>query len=192
MRGADYIVKRVGFALITVFVAITINFALFRLAPGSVVSDLSRIPHATKATREAIAHQFGLDKSKWDQYLIYLRQLAHFNLGVSFQNSQRVWSSTNLAAKIANTLPMVALGTLFSIVFGTLTGVIAAWRRGTVLEKGTVTSALAFYSMPTHWLGLMLIILLGSAFPTRGMTDPFYELLHPGIWPHLYDILRHT
>ena len=187
MRGADYLLKRIGFALITVFVAITINFILFRVAPGSAVSNLSRVPHATKEARAAIAREFGLDKSKWQQYVIYLKQLANFNLGISYQNSQPV--SSNLRRALANTIPMVLLGTVFAIVFGTLTGVVAAWRRGSALEKGTVTTALAFYSMPTHWLGLMLIILLAGTFPTRGMSDPF--LVDAGFFPHLFDVLRH-
>src|SRR5438270_1151858 len=172
MRRADYVVKRILFAIVTVFVALTLNFILFRLAPGSIVTDLSRVPHATKATKLALAREFGLDKSAWAQYVIYLKQLVHLNMGISFQNSQPVWA--NLKTDLANTLPMVTLGTLFSIVFGTLTGVIAAWRRGTALEKTTVTSALAFYSMPTHWLALMLIILFAGTFPDRGMTDPFF------------------
>src|SRR5256885_15347932 len=88
MKGADYVIKRTLFAVVTVFVAITLNFVLFRLAPGTAVTNLARIPHATKATKEAIIHQFGLDKSKWEQYLIYLKQLAHGNLGVSYENNQ--------------------------------------------------------------------------------------------------------
>ena len=64
----------------------TINFMLFRLAPGSAVTDLSRVPHATPELRAALTKQFGLDKSKCQQYVIYLKQLAHGNLGVSFAN----------------------------------------------------------------------------------------------------------
>src|SRR5882672_11959310 len=90
MSGADYVIKRVAFALVTVFVAVTVNFALFRLAPGSAVSDLSRVPHATQELRQALKHQFGLDKSRGTQYVIYLQQLAHGNLGVSFENEQPV------------------------------------------------------------------------------------------------------
>lgn len=189
MRGADYVIKRTAFALVTVFVAITFNFVLFRLAPGSAVTNLSRVPHATTETRQAITRQFGLDKPKWEQYLIYLKELTHGNLGVSFQNNRPV--SSNLRTALVNTLPMVSLGTLFAIVFGTLTGIIAAWRRGTALEKATVTTALAFYSMPTHWLALMLIMRFAGAFPTRGMSDEFAALSHPGFWAHTGDILQH-
>ena len=81
MRGADYVIKRVAFAVITVFIALVLNFALFRLAPGSAVTNLSRVPHATPETKQAIAKQFGLDKSKGEQFVIYLQQLAHGNLG---------------------------------------------------------------------------------------------------------------
>ena len=161
MRGADYVIKRSAFALVTVFVAVTINFALFRLAPGNAITNLSRVPHATPETRLALARQFGLDKSKPEQYVLYLKQLLHGNLGVSFANSQPV--SSNLRSAIENTIPMVLLGTVFSIVIGTLTGVLAAWRRGTAVETVSVTTALGFYSMPTHWLGLMLIIIFNPS-----------------------------
>jgi ABC-type dipeptide/oligopeptide/nickel transport system permease component len=187
LRGADYVLKRVAFALVTVFVAVTINFALFRLAPGTAVSNLSRVPHATKQLRHALEVQFGLDKSKGRQYVIYLEQLLHGNLGVSFANEQPV--SKNLRVELINTLPMVTLGTLFSILIGTLTGVIAAWRRGTPTEAVTVSTALGFYSMPTQWLGLMLIIIFAGVLPTGGMTNEF--LLNPGFWEHLKDLASH-
>jgi peptide/nickel transport system permease protein len=187
MRGADYVIKRTGFAAITVFVAITINFALFRLAPGSAVSNLARVPHATPELHQQLKREFGLDKSKGAQYVIYLKQLVRGNLGVSFENQQPV--SHNIWVALKNTLPMVLLGTLFSIVLGTLTGVIAAWRRGTAVEGATVTTALGFYSMPTHWLGLMLVILFTGVLPTGGMTNDF--LVNPSFFTHLKDLAEH-
>jgi ABC-type dipeptide/oligopeptide/nickel transport system permease component len=187
MRGADYVIKRIGFAVITVFVAITINFALFRLAPGSAVTNLARVPHATPQLHEELKRQFGLDKSRGEQYLIYLQQLAHGNLGVSFENQQPV--AHNLWVALKNTIPMVFLGTFFSIVLGTLTGVIAAWRRGTKAEGASVLTALTFYSMPTHWLGLMLVILFAGVLPTGGMSNDF--LLNPSFTTHVKDLGEH-
>jgi ABC-type dipeptide/oligopeptide/nickel transport system permease component len=187
VSGADYVIKRTAFALVTVLVAITINFALFRLAPGSAVSNLSRVPHATPELRHALEKEFGLDKSRGEQYVLYLRQLLHGNLGVSFANQQPV--ASNLRTALGNTVPMVLLGTIFAIVVGTLTGVVAAWRRGTRLETISVTTALGFYSMPTHWLGLMLVILFAGTLPTGGMTNEF--LLNPSWWTHAKDVLSH-
>ena len=187
MRGADYVIKRIGFAIVTVFVAVTINFVLFRLAPGSAVTNLARVPHATPELRQELKHEFGLDKSKGAQYVIFLKQLGRGNLGVSFANQQPVWD--NLRTALLNTLPMVFIGTLFAIVFGVLTGVVAAWRRGTPTETVTVTSSLAFYSMPTHWLGLMLVIIFSGTLPTGGMTNDF--LFNPSFWTHLKDLAAH-
>ncbi len=187
MRGADYVIKRTAFAVVTVFVAVTINFVLFRLAPGTAVSNLSRVPHATQELRQALKQQFGLDKSRGEQYVLYLKQLAHGNLGVSYANSQPV--SSNLRTALANSIPMVMLGTIFAIFIGTLTGVVAAWRRGTAAEGAGVTTALAFYSMPTHWLGLMLVILFSGTLPTGGMSNDF--LIDPSWWTHFKDVLSH-
>ena len=187
MRGADYVLKRLVFAVLTVFIAVTINFALFRLAPGSAVTNLARVPHATPETRLALKREFGLDKSKFQQYVLYLKQLAHGNLGISFANSQPV--SNNLRTALINTIPMVFLGTLFAIVLGTLTGIISAWRRGTKAEGASIVTALTFYSMPTHWLGLMLVILFAGVLPTGGMSNEF--LLDPSFTTHVKDLGEH-
>lgn len=89
MRGADYVIKRAFFALVTIYVAITINFFLFRVLPGNAVTDLARVPHAGPQLRHALTVEFGLNKPKWEQYLIYLRELAHGNMGISFAYALR-------------------------------------------------------------------------------------------------------
>ena len=77
--------------------------------------------------------ELGLDKSKFQQYVIYLKDLAHGDFGRSFQNRQPVLPQ--LWQPLENTLPMLLLGTFFSIVLGLITGVIAAWRRGTLVGE---------------------------------------------------------
>ena len=66
MRGTDYVVKRVLFALGTVFVAITLNFVLFRAISGDAVSAL-RCRQCTQEFKEYQRRELGLDKSKWEQ-----------------------------------------------------------------------------------------------------------------------------
>jgi ABC-type dipeptide/oligopeptide/nickel transport system permease component len=68
---------------------------------------------------------------------------------------------------------MVLAGTILAIVTGTVAGSIAAWKRGTAIDRASVTAALVFYSLPTQWLALVFIILFGSVLPTHGMSDPF-------------------
>ena len=187
MHGADYVIKRALFAVATVFVAITLNFVLFRALPGDAVSNLAHVPHATPQLKEALTREFGLDKPKWEQYVIYLRELTHLNLGVSYANHQPV--TTNLLGKLGNTIPMVALGTFVAIVVGLATGVLSAWRRSTKLDQASTNVAIAFYSFPTQWLGLMLLIIFAGVLPSGGMSDPY--LFDPTLVQHVGDLLRH-
>lgn len=182
-----YLVRRLLAAAITVAVALTLNFLLFRAVPGSAVSDLSRVPGATPALRHQLAAEFGLDKSKWEQYLVYLEQLAHGNLGVSYDSHRPVVGE--LAAAMANTAPMVALGVVLAVVLGIATGVLSAWRRGGPLDHLSTGSAIAFLSVPAHWLGLMLIFVFAGVLPTGGMGDDF--LVDPTFLQHLGDVLAH-
>jgi ABC-type dipeptide/oligopeptide/nickel transport system permease component len=188
VRRGDYLVKRGFFALVTVFVAITINFFLFRVLPGTAVTDLARVPSSTSKLRHALTVQFGLDKPKWEQYLIYIRELAHGNMGVSFATQQPV--SHLLLADLKNTIPMVTIGTIASIVVGVVTGVLSAWRRGSPPDHVSTNLAIFFYAFPTQWLGLMLLILFAGILPSAGMTNPFLFSVEP-FWQHVGDIATH-
>jgi ABC-type dipeptide/oligopeptide/nickel transport system permease component len=86
------------------------------------------------------------------------------------------------------------LATIFSIVIGILVGVVAAWRRGTFADKGGLYTALAFYSMPTQWLGLMLIFFVAGAvgLPTSGIkTSTLGLFTDASTWAIFVDRLRH-
>jgi ABC-type dipeptide/oligopeptide/nickel transport system permease component len=187
VRGSDYVLKRTLFALATVFVAVSLNFVLFRTLPGDAVSNLARVPRASPDLREALTREFGLDKPRWEQYLLYLRELAHGNLGISYANQQPV--ASNLANKLANTIPMVALGTILSIVIGVASGVISASRRGSIGDHVSTNVAIAFYAFPTQWLGLMLLILFAGYLPANGMSDPY--LFDASVVAKSVDVLKH-
>ena len=188
MRSADYVIKRGFFALVTVFVAITINFFLFRVLPGNAVSNLSRVPKASPQLVHALTVEFGLDKPKWQQYLIYLRELFHGNMGISFTYQQPV--SHLLIADLKNTIPMVTVGTVAAIVVGVVTGILSAWRRSSVADHVSTNAAIFFYAFPTQWLGLMLLIIFAGTLPAGGMENPFLFGTEP-FWPHLWDIAQH-
>ncbi len=190
MRSFDYVVKRIGFALVTIFVAITLNFIIFRAAPGDATTAL-RCLSCTDEVRAQVRKELGLDQSTFQQYIIYLKQLAHGNFGRSFQNRQPVLPQ--LWQPLANTLPMLLLGTFFSMVLGLATGIIAAWRRGTWSEKAAVWGGLAFFALPTQWLGIMLILYFAGplGLPTHGISDPYLSFTNPGLWAEFSDRLSH-
>ncbi len=187
MKRGDYVVKRVVFALITIFVAITLNFFLFRVLPGSAVTNIARVPHASPQLIHSLEREFGLDKPKWEQYLLYLDNLAHGNLGISFADQQPV--SQHIRQDLANTIPMLSLGTVVAILMGLVSGVVAAWRRGGLGDYASSGVALFLYSFPTQWLGLMLLIFFAGLLPAGGMSNPF--AFNQTYVQHLEDLLRH-
>src|SRR5256886_3027591 len=188
MRGADYVIKRGFFALVTVFVAITINFFLFRVLPGTAVTDLSRVPHASPQLKHALTVEFGLDKAKWEQYLIYLKNLLHGNMGSTFAYQHPV--THLLIQDLKNALPRVPVGTVAAIAVGVVTGVLSAWRRGSVPDHVSTNAAIFAYAFPTQWLGLMLLIIFAGTLPAGGMSNPFLFGAEP-FWQHLADVGKH-
>jgi ABC-type dipeptide/oligopeptide/nickel transport system permease component len=191
MRSFDFVAKRVLFAALTVFVAITLNFVLFRTLSGDAVSAL-RCRQCTAQFKAYQREQLGLDKSKWEQYTIYLQGLAHGDMGKSLRSERPV--TEELWQPLKNTIPMVALGTLFSIVFGILIGVISAWRRATWADRTGLWSGLAFYSMPPQWLGLLIVLFVAGALglPTAGIKDPTLGILgDASTWEVFVDRMRH-
>lgn len=181
-----YLLSRTAWALTTVFVAVTINFILFRAAPGDARANVAKIP-GSKELQEAVTKEFGLKDSMWDQYIAYLKQLGQGNLGFSFQDRQPV--ADHLVTAVGNTLPMIGIGMLFALILGIATGVFAAYTRGSATHHAFVGPALAFYAIPAQWLGLMLILIFSGTLPSGGMEDPF--VLNPSGWNHLLDVGEH-
>jgi ABC-type dipeptide/oligopeptide/nickel transport system permease component len=191
-----WVIRRIIYAVLTIFVTITLNFVLFRLMPGNY-ADQIRSPHASAQAKQELLHQFGLDQSKWTQYVDYLKQLAHANMGISIVNEQPVWPQ--LVQGLRYTIAMITLGTVASIILGIITGMIAAWKRSTWQEHVSVITALIFYSVPTQWLAMMLIFYLaphlgseGNPWPIQGIISYFGNNGVPFTgWTHIRDMLQH-
>jgi ABC-type dipeptide/oligopeptide/nickel transport system permease component len=187
MPNVSYVLLRVGAALLAILVAATLNFALFRLAPGDPAQALARVPGGGAELQQQLRADFGLDEPVWRQYALYLKGLATGDLGVSFQNRKPVVE--NLWQQLRNTIPMVLLGTIAAIAAGWLVGVIAAVRRKTTADHLGVGISTMMYSLPPQWVGLILIVLLGGFLPSSGMQDEF--LVDPSTFEHLADVGSH-
>jgi ABC-type dipeptide/oligopeptide/nickel transport system permease component len=185
---SDYVLKRVAFTIVTIFVAISLNFLLFRVLPGTAVSSLARVPNATIQLKRHLTREFGLNLPLGTQYLDYLRQLARGNLGVSFANQQPV--TANLSEALFNTLPVVTIATVLSLILGVATGVLSAWRRGSVLDQLSTNSAIVLYALPTQWIALVLLIAFAKYLPTAGTDNPF-AVVAPPFWQRLDQVVEH-
>jgi len=167
----NYLVRRLAVAALIIFATLTLNFFLFRAAPGSPLTNVSRVPNATPELIASVERQYGLDKPAWQQYFVYLRSIVSGDLGTSFRDSKPVVDK--LAKAIGNTLPMILVGTLGAIAMGLATGLVAAWMRGSFADHASVGAALMFYALPPQWLGLMAITVTAGALPSGGDRDAF-------------------
>jgi ABC-type dipeptide/oligopeptide/nickel transport system permease component len=172
----NYVLKRLAFAVITILVAITVNFVLFRALPGDAVSGL-RCRQCTVEFKKAQLRELGLDKPLPEQYGLYLTGLAHGDLGRSLRSPYPSVRSS-LWQPIKRTVPMIFLGTVFSIVIGLLSGMVSAWRRGSLVDRVSTGGALAAYAMPTQWLALLFVLYLAGwlGLPSSGVRDPDLEV----------------
>src|SRR2546429_9479079 len=175
-----HLLRRFGFYLVALWASITLNFPIPRLVPGNPAQVLiaglqGRIdPRAEHAMEIA----FGISHaSLWRQYLEYLGNLTHGNLGVSV-----TYFPTPVATVIGQDLPwtLALMGTavVISFVCGTLLGIIVAWRRGSRLD-GLLPPVLTFLSaIPYFWLALIILYVLGFVlnwFPLSGGDGFFVE-----------------
>jgi peptide/nickel transport system permease protein len=181
-----YIAKRLVGAFITILLAVTLNFFLFRAAPGNAAS-LTHVPSASPALKAALTRQFGLDKSLGNQFISYLDQLVHGNLGVSFTTQTPV--AHTLFSAVGDTLIFALPGLFIAILVALLTGLIAAWRHGSGVDHLARSTALVFYAVPAQWLAILIIFAGQGYFPSGGISDPFNTSAG---WGHIVDVAKHA
>ena len=154
-----FVARRILVAIVTLVAVVVFNFFLFRVL-GDPAKDLIR-ERLPVSVRQAIIHQRGYDQSTFTQFWRYLKMLAHGDLGTSNASSQPV--RHELAVAIPNTLLLLGLSTVLSMIIGTRLGVIAAWRRGRSRDTLIGQISLAFYSMPDFWLGMLFVGLFAGS-----------------------------
>lgn len=158
-----YVVQRLGFYLIALWVAVTLNFLVPRLMPGDPASALfaHMQGRVSVAQLKAMKAAFGIDQGNlFQQYLAYMSHLAHGSLGLSFSHYPTP-VSTVIEQDLPWTLLLVGIAVLISFSVGTLLGIIAAWRRGGIIDTFLPPLLLFFWSFPPFWIGLLLLYVLG-------------------------------
>ncbi len=156
----QFLVRRLGFYIVAIWVAVTVNFAIPRLVPGNAVDTvLGQIRSSTPQLVNALKKQMGVGNqgSIFSQYIHYWDQIIHANLGIS--TSPGIYP-TPVLTEIGRTLPwtlgLVGVATIISFAIGTLLGVIAAWRRGGWLDRA-LPSLTFLQATPYFFLALLLL-----------------------------------
>src|SRR5262245_10056908 len=198
MQRIDYIGKRLAWALFTIIFVVTLNFFLFRVLPGDPAKAGIRDPRLTVQAQQAIRERFGLDKplvinthgNPFDsQFFRYFGNLLRGDLGISFNFNRPV--ADLLRERLANTVLLVMVGQTLAIMIGLFLGVFAAWRRGTALDAGSLIFGLVTWSLPTFFLGIILLIVGSSRFglPVGGIRTAGKTFSTE--WARWLDVARH-
>jgi len=162
--------------LVPTFIGISIvSFGFIRMLPGDPVLLMSGERSLPPERHAALMKQFGFDRPFWEQYLSYLWNLLHGDLGISLKTKISVLQEFLTLFPATIELSIVAM--LFAIMLGIPAGVLAAVRRGSIYDQGVMGTALVGYSMPIFWWGLLLIILFSVTLgwtPVSGRLDLVY------------------
>jgi peptide/nickel transport system permease protein len=151
-----HLLSRLAGALLVIFGAVTLVFLVLYWLPGDPALLIAG-DDATPSMIEHIRAQLGSDRPLWAQYTHYLSGLAAGNLGVSFATGEPVLS--RLLAQLPATLELTVSATLLAVVLGIALGVVSAVHRGDWLDQTIQSTIMLFTSMPSFWLGILLILI---------------------------------
>jgi peptide/nickel transport system permease protein len=149
-----FIVKRLGLALVSLFLLSLTIFLLIRISGDPAV--LLAEPGASQADLDAIRTQFGLDRPLWIQYVSFVTHLVRGDFGQSFYYRTDVFEL--YLSRLPASLMLAAAAMTFSLIVGIPTGIIAAVRVNKWQDSIGKIFALLGLSMPSFWVGLIMIL----------------------------------
>jgi len=172
-----YVVKRM---LIGIPIVLGVTIILF-IATRAIPADPIVLLAGERVTRERIEElrrMWGLDQPLYMQYLIWLYNILHGNMGVSIVTKQPVFDL--IMERLPYTLQLTVTSLLIAYAAGIPMGVYAALRRGSLGDYAAIGFSTFFYSMPSYWLGLMLMVVFGlylRVLPISGAGGPEHLVL---------------
>jgi len=173
MRG--YVLKKMVYLVITLFVIISFNFFLFRIMPGDPAKVL--VPRTADVELiQEIRAEFYLDKPLYEQYARYVVSVFQLDFGIS--TGVRKFADINdiIVPAIFNTILLVGIGTALAIFLGVAIGKFAAWRRGKPADSISMSFALVFYSMPTFLFALVILMVFAGELRWFPSSQAYGEL----------------
>jgi len=170
-----YIARRVLISIPILLGLLTVNFFLIHLAPGDP-TDIFYSPDMSPEARENIRRAYGLDQPLTVQYVRYIQGvLLHFEFGYSIAKKRPV--RDEILDALPNTLQLSALALIMELLLGIAIGVLAAVKQESAFDNSARVASLTFYSMPSFYLGLVLLFLFAGGIsatqwlPASGMLD---------------------
>jgi ABC-type dipeptide/oligopeptide/nickel transport system permease component len=175
----DYILKRLVMSTLVLLGLSIITFALARVVPSDPAA-LYVGPRARAEQVEAMTIKLGLDKPLYVQYLRYLRDALHGDLGISIATKRPVVQE--ITERLPGSLELLAVGMSLAAVVGVILGVLSAHLQGSPFDTLMRITSLVGVSLPSFWLALLLQIIFYRQlgwFPITGRLDTTLRFTHP-------------
>jgi oligopeptide transport system permease protein len=167
---AKYLLKRIFYMILTLFLVATITFFLMKMMPGSPYANEAKMT----ATQKAIMNkQYGLDKPIIEQYITYLAGAAHGDFGISFQYSNQPVSSL-IGARLGASAQLGLQALVVGVILGIIIGSIAAMNQGTWIDSTATIVSIIGKSVPNFVLAVLLQYYIGLKlgwFPIAGWGE---------------------
>ena len=167
--------SRLGSIVATLFLLSVVVFCLQLLLPGDIASILAGEDRSPE-TLAAISQRFGLDQPIPVQYVRWLGNALHGDLGMSMRFNQPV--STLVLSKLPVTFQLATMALIFAILIGVTSGIIAAVYAGTAIDQTLGVFSILGFSIPNFWLGILLIMVVSvqwGLLPASGYVSPFVD-----------------
>ncbi|MEV4352778.1 ABC transporter permease [Nonomuraea sp. NPDC049625] len=176
-RGTlQYALSKAGGALFSIAMVIVGTFFVFRLLPGDPVRNLAQGRNMTPDQLNLERHRLGLDKPVLQQFFDFVGNTLRLDLGTSYEYKRPVLDL--IGERIGPTLLLAGTGLVIAVSLGIWQGTRSGWRPGTKFDRFSTSVSLVLWSVPTFWLGLLLMMVLGvgigpipGLFPFRGIES---------------------
>lgn len=186
-----YVLNRMRLYIAAFFVVLIINFVIPRLMPGTPATQFVG-PGFSEQARQEILREFGLTKPLWEQFVLYLVNTLTGNFGVSTSHYPTE-VMTLIMNRLPRTLYLMSSAVVISIGAGIPLGAISAWNFGKRKDIFITQTSLFFRSIPSFWLGILLIFLFGyliPIFPISGAVGT--EIRLSNLDEYLINLTWHT
>jgi peptide/nickel transport system permease protein len=189
-----YLVKKLAGAVLSFAVLLVIGFVIFSVMPSDPLEALTRGRPTSAAQLAYLRQQLGLNEPPIERFWSFAWNTVQGHLGYSWQFQEPV--SSLIAQRLWPTLLLTGSSMIVSVIAGLWLGIRSGWRPGSLLDRTSSGVSLAFWSVPTFWLGLILLVLFSvgfgpvpALFPAGGMSTAGTP---GGLAPsHILDVLRH-
>jgi peptide/nickel transport system permease protein len=190
----SYLGRKLLAAVVSFAMLLVVGFIIFSLIPSDPVAALTRGRVTSPKQMAFLIKQLGLNQPVWERFGHFVANTLQGNLGYSWQFQTPV--ATLIAQRLWPTLLLMGSATVLSVLLGMWLGIRSGWHPGSLLDRAATGTSITLWSVPTFWLGIILLVLFSvgfgpipALFPAGGMSTPGTP---GGLTPdHILDVARH-